>query len=257
MAETFQLPGLSTHQDETQRHFKCHSGILKACRALLEPDSEFVRDLASTLNLHPGYQLVLTGHSLGAGVAFVMTMLLASVRPSAMKSEQSASEPTWILRHPSLPDEKGDRLLKAVCFAAPNWCDPALSALVARGAPAPLVTSIVLQGDVVPRFAWPQIRLFKRSLVLLSDLSSAERGPLIKNWLKMQLRLLDRFAFERHAWQLRQKLIGLAQETEPERCGPPGVVFQIERCPDARGQQKWLLHRVLDVQRFYGAVCMS
>lgn len=252
VAETFELPALLDTQEGRTRHFKCHSGILKACRSLLQPDSDFIRSLANTLKAYPEYRLVFTGHSLGAGVAFVMAMMLASCRRS---TKEGTSEPTWVLKHASLPEEKGDRLVKSVCFAAPNWCDPPLARLVARGSPAPLVTSIVLDHDLVPRLAWPQIRLIKRSLVLLSDLTTAERGSLIKDWLLVKLRLGDPLTLEERSWQIRKKLIAVAQETEQERCGPPGVVYQIERTTTAPLSKKWELHRVADVQRFYGAVC--
>merc|ERR1712106_527540 len=50
-----------------------HEGILKGARKVWE---EACDSVVSALNIHAGYGLVLTGHSLGAGVAVLITLEL-------------------------------------------------------------------------------------------------------------------------------------------------------------------------------------
>lgn len=224
--------------------------MLTAARKLLESDSEFVADLAAALAAYPTHQLVLTGHSLGAGVAFVMAMMLASSR----RSVEHPDQPKWTMQHPSFPHESGERRVKSVGFGSPNWCDPELGRLLARGAPSPLVTSVVIGDDLVPRFAWSQIRMLKHSVVHLADLPSTERSNLRKEWFKAMLRLSDGKELEAHAWALRQQLLDLEERLEPERFGPPGAAYYLDkRSADA----PWQLYRVQDDQRFFGSSCES
>ena len=52
-----------------------HAGMLKAATRLLEAVMPTVR---AALSSHPGYRLVLTGHSLGGGLAALLAMLLGT-----------------------------------------------------------------------------------------------------------------------------------------------------------------------------------
>lgn len=55
-----------------------HHGLLKAAKFILERETETLRDLLRRYG--PEYKLVLTGHSLGSGIAALMTVLVVNNR---------------------------------------------------------------------------------------------------------------------------------------------------------------------------------
>lgn len=54
-----------------------HHGLLKAAKFILERETETLRSL---LRENPGYRLVFAGHSLGSGIAALMTVLVVNNR---------------------------------------------------------------------------------------------------------------------------------------------------------------------------------
>lgn len=226
--------------------------MLQACKALLQPGSSFTFNLSNILKEHPNYKLVFTGHSLGAGVAFVMAIILAGCQTDPSASQK---EPTWVLHHPSFPTERGERPIQAVCFAPPNWCDPATATAVAKGHPSPLVTSVAIESDIVCRFCWPQVRLLKRTVVYLSDLPRDDLSGLLIGWLTKKLGLSSGTHLIERAWAIRKDLGHLARETEPDRWGPPGYLLHLARDDKSNASSQWQLYEVKDHQRLYGAIC--
>ncbi|KAJ2722424.1 hypothetical protein GGI07_003322 [Coemansia sp. Benny D115] len=71
--ETIQLPGHPATKEQTE--FRVHSGMWHSAMMLADASSEVFREVAEALRLYPEYGLVLTGHSLGGGVASLLTLL--------------------------------------------------------------------------------------------------------------------------------------------------------------------------------------
>ncbi|GAB4858278.1 hypothetical protein Ancab_009751 [Ancistrocladus abbreviatus] len=110
-----------------------HNGLLKAAVCVLDKESDVLEEL---VEMHPNYTLTFTGHSLGSGVAALLTMVLLQNRDK--------------LRH---IDRKRIR-----CYAiAPARC-VSLNLAVRY---ADVINSIVLQDDFLPRTATPLEDIFK------------------------------------------------------------------------------------------------
>ncbi|XP_068645860.1 uncharacterized protein [Aristolochia californica] len=110
-----------------------HNGLLKAAGCVLDLECEVLRDLVEK---HPNYTLTFTGHSLGSGVAALLTMVVVHNR-----------------------DRLGNTERKRIrCFAiAPARC-MSLNLAVRY---ADVINSVVLQDDFLPRTATPLEDIFK------------------------------------------------------------------------------------------------
>lgn len=110
-----------------------HNGLLKAAGLVLNAESEILKQL---LEKYPNYTLTITGHSLGSGVAALLTMVVAQNL-----------------------DKLGNIDRKRIrCFAiAPARC-MSLNLAVRY---ADVINSVVLQDDFLPRTATPLEDIFK------------------------------------------------------------------------------------------------
>ncbi|XP_068639883.1 uncharacterized protein [Aristolochia californica] len=110
-----------------------HNGLLKAAGCVLDLEYEVLRELVEK---HPNYTLTFTGHSLGSGVAALLTMVVVHNR-----------------------DRLGNIERKRIrCFAiAPARCI-SLNLAVRY---ADVINSVVLQDDFLPRTATPLEDIFK------------------------------------------------------------------------------------------------
>lgn len=106
-----------------------HTGMLEAARWFMKHESKHLTEL---MQRHPTYQLKVLGHSLGAGTAALLTML---VRAGSSAEEQGA-----------VMDAAMRARVSCTAVATP----PCLSYDLAV-ATAPYVTSVVLDDDVIPR----------------------------------------------------------------------------------------------------------
>eukprot|EP00898_Chlorokybus_atmophyticus_P003642 jgi/Chlat1/4279/Chrsp29S04368 len=120
-----------------------HRGMVAAARRLAESHLPAV---ASALDQNPGYELVITGHSLGAGVASLLAMLLhendygviSSTFQSAKSTVRIPPQKNWALL---------ERLTNPRCFA---YAPPSIVSLPLAQNCSSYVTSIVCGDDVVP-----------------------------------------------------------------------------------------------------------
>ncbi|CAH1445548.1 unnamed protein product [Lactuca virosa] len=110
-----------------------HNGLLKAAGVVLDAEHEILKKL---LEEYPNYSLTFTGHSLGSGVAALLTMLVVQNR-----------------------HKLGDIDRKRVrCYSiAPARC-MSLNLAVRY---ADIINSVVLQDDFLPRTATPLEDIFK------------------------------------------------------------------------------------------------
>ncbi|XP_065869497.1 uncharacterized protein [Euphorbia lathyris] len=110
-----------------------HNGLLKAAGCVLDAESEILKELVKK---YPNYTLTFAGHSLGSGVAAMLTLVVVLSR-----------------------DKLGDIERKRVrCYAiAPARC-MSLNLAVRY---ADVINSVVLQDDFLPRTATPLEDIFK------------------------------------------------------------------------------------------------
>ncbi|KAI5059894.1 hypothetical protein GOP47_0024314 [Adiantum capillus-veneris] len=127
-AATDVLTDLQPHSEKFEGGY-AHSGILSAARWILENENDNLQILMSE-NL--GYKLVLTGHSLGAGAACLLSYLLR---------ESVGSGNTRI----SLRLGISSSMIECWGFG----CPPCVDRQLCEG--APFIKNIVLQDDIVAR----------------------------------------------------------------------------------------------------------
>ncbi|XP_047161652.1 uncharacterized protein LOC124831640 [Vigna umbellata] len=110
-----------------------HNGLLKAAGWVLDAECEILKDLVEK---HPNYTLTFVGHSLGSGVAAMLTMLVVQNRHRLGNIDRK----------------------RVRCYAiAPARC-MSLNLAVRY---ADVINSVVLQDDFLPRTATPLEDIFK------------------------------------------------------------------------------------------------
>ncbi|RLM87760.1 calmodulin-binding heat-shock protein [Panicum miliaceum] len=113
-----------------------HNGLLRAAGWVLDAECDLLRDL---LERYPGYTLTFTGHSLGAGIAAMLTMVVVLNLDKLGNVDRSRTR----------------------CYAmAPARC-MSLNLAVRY---ADVINSVVLQDDFLPRTATPLEDIFKSIL---------------------------------------------------------------------------------------------
>ncbi|TFK56264.1 alpha/beta-hydrolase [Heliocybe sulcata] len=129
--------------------YQVHGGMLRMARAMGGKGKPVHVAVKDALKRNPGYELVLSGHSLGAGVAALLAMLWADPK-------------TCLTVHGSgLP---AGRRVSAYCFAPPCVADAALSRLCSS-----LITSFVYSNDVVARLSLGTVRDITRAAAWLCE----------------------------------------------------------------------------------------
>ncbi|XP_024361395.1 uncharacterized protein [Physcomitrium patens] len=122
------LTDLSTHSEPFEGGY-AHSGMLSAARGLLNSEGQTLHDV---LQENPGYSMVVVGHSLGAGTAALLSLLLRETE--------------------SKPSGEASRVLNIPPVMITCWgfgCPPCVDLNLANS--SSFIKNIVLQDDVVAR----------------------------------------------------------------------------------------------------------
>ncbi|GAA5956903.1 hypothetical protein JCM3765_006636 [Sporobolomyces pararoseus] len=168
-----ELPSTPANSAESGRStpYRIHAGILAAARHLLDPHvSPLFSKLATSLE-ETGYDLLLTGHSLGSALASTIALLVSSYDPIALRWTTSTSS--------GLPSQ---RLIRAITFAHPTTLNAPLASRCAIGSPS-LVLSVSLASDIITRAGLPQLRELRRTLGRLDRVRQGNDG-IIRDWWK-------------------------------------------------------------------------
>jgi hypothetical protein len=157
--EEIELPQV---QPEPGEEFRCHAGIWRAAKALISPQSNLFTTLKQALEENDGFGVMFCGHSLGGAIASAAALLLAEYFiPDGADHDAGA----WVTNMSSgLPAR---RPIRVVSFASPVTMTADLASRAALGS-VPLVTTVVLGNDLIPRVGHGQIRELRRVLGALS-----------------------------------------------------------------------------------------
>ncbi|KAG8754175.1 hypothetical protein FRC14_005314 [Serendipita sp. 396] len=141
-----------------------HSGMLRMAQVMGSNGKPVHSAVRKALRLNRGYDLVLSGHSLGAGVAGLLALMWA--------------DPTTCLTVPASGLAVGRRV-SAYCIAPPGFTSAELSRLS-----SPMITSFVYSHDVVSRLSLGSIRDLSRACWWLSDGKNEESSSNVikKSW---------------------------------------------------------------------------
>ncbi|KAJ6612161.1 hypothetical protein B0H10DRAFT_1808160 [Mycena sp. CBHHK59/15] len=146
-------PGTSSASPS--RHH-AHSGMLRMARAMGGVGKPVQLAVHEALLHNPDYELVLCGHSLGAGVAGLLGLMWAD--PKTCLTVHSSGLPVG-------------RRVFVYCFAPPSLIDAALGKLADK-----LIVSFVYSHDVVSRLSLGTIRDLGAAAMWLCDANEAKDG---------------------------------------------------------------------------------
>ncbi|KAJ1801395.1 hypothetical protein LPJ59_000322 [Coemansia sp. RSA 2399] len=156
--ETIRIPG---HEAAARNsgEFRVHSGMWHSALLLADSSSEVFKEVAEALRLYPEYGLVLTGHSLGGGVASLVTLLWSRPVFDCSDEQESGSASPGINGQQTPGSTRGStrrfvtmdkfglvspRPIHCFSFGSPCSSNAALS-YYCRG----LVTSVANSDDVI------------------------------------------------------------------------------------------------------------
>lgn len=141
----------------------CHAGVLRAAKALISRESTLFKTLNEALEENQDFGIVFTGHSLGGAIASAVVLLLSKYIDEG--HSEGGEEGRWITHNGSgLPE---GRTIRAITFAHPATVNATLANRAGKGK-IPLVLSIVLGSDIIPRTGHGQARELRRVLGGLS-----------------------------------------------------------------------------------------
>ncbi|KAJ7179596.1 hypothetical protein C8R46DRAFT_887270 [Mycena filopes] len=148
------FPSGSTTPPQTRHH--AHGGMLRMARAMGGIGKPVQLAVHEALLHNPNYELVLCGHSLGAGVAGLLGLMWAD--PKTCLTVSSSGLPVG-------------RRCSVYCFAPPSLVDSALGKLAEN-----LIVSFVYSHDVVSRLSLGAIRDLGAAAMWLCDGNEVKDG---------------------------------------------------------------------------------
>ncbi|KAF8509432.1 hypothetical protein BU17DRAFT_98961 [Hysterangium stoloniferum] len=142
-------PSVFFEKEEDGPPYKVHSGILQLARAMGSKGRPVHDVISAALSNNSHYELVLCGHSLGAGVATLLALMWA--------------DPTTCRTVPS-SGLSPNRRVSVYCFAPPCVTSPSLSRLCRN-----LITSLVYSFDCVSRLSLGSMRDLNKAVFWLCE----------------------------------------------------------------------------------------
>ncbi|KAF8250404.1 alpha/beta-hydrolase [Wilcoxina mikolae CBS 423.85] len=144
--------------------YRVHKGMYNSATLLLR--SRLLHNLATALAAYPSYGLVLTGHSLGGGVAALVSILISAPHQNG----------AFTTSHPALPQ---DRPIHCYAFGSPAIVCESL-----RKATRGLVTTVVNGNDVVPSLSIGVVRDFHSVALSFREDTDGVLGEVRRRFLR-------------------------------------------------------------------------
>ncbi|KAL0949095.1 hypothetical protein HGRIS_009185 [Hohenbuehelia grisea] len=248
----------SSASSTTRPRYYAHGGMLRMARAMGDIGKPVHLAVQTALHRNPDYELLLCGHSLGAGVAGILALMWA--------------DPETCLTVPSSGLPVG-RQVSVYCFAPPCLTDAALSRLSRR-----LIVSFVYSHDVVSRLSLGSIRDLKNAAMWLCEANEATGGRAdgegyagvtaragvwksgggspddpqwfiaVRKTLEANMQMADLFPPGRVLWAMRDGDLHRSHRLRPAHPDKPGA---------ASSNDKLRLFEVLDVEKVFSQIVFA
>lgn len=149
------MPDISENKRRENVHH-VHGGMLRMARLMGDVGKPVQLAVLEALHNNPEFELVLCGHSLGAGVAALLGMMWAD--PKTCLTVRSSGLPVG-------------RRVSVYCFAPPSLTDASLSRLADK-----LIVSFVYSHDVVARLSLGSVRDLKNAALWLCEANETKEA---------------------------------------------------------------------------------
>ncbi|KAI9246681.1 Alpha/Beta hydrolase protein [Phascolomyces articulosus] len=227
-----------TLPDVDSSEFMAHGGMLDAAQMLAKEKGKVFRAIRDGLERYPDYGLVLTGHSLGGGVASLVSLL-------------------W-----SEKDKQGNFVLSPTSGLAsgrPIHCyvygPPCVMSLELSQYCRGLVTSVVHRYDIVSCLSLGLLKDFKNVAVSLhteAEVTDQILTKVIHRYRSTSSTVDD--SEDDWFWALIKTM---RADMRAEKLYPPSTVYTIELIPSRHKQSKAVLSRCDDIQARFSEIVFS
>ncbi|KAF9526319.1 hypothetical protein CPB83DRAFT_795112 [Crepidotus variabilis] len=146
----------SQSSTDEEEKYQVHGGMMRMAKAMGDVGKPIHLAVLEALYNNPDFDLILCGHSLGAGVAAILGMMWAD--PKTCLTVRSSGLPVG-------------RRVQVYCFAPPSLTDPDLSQLSSK-----LIVSLVYSHDVVARLSLGSVRNLRNAAMWLCEAEIAGEG---------------------------------------------------------------------------------
>ncbi|KAI9281173.1 hypothetical protein BY458DRAFT_553068 [Sporodiniella umbellata] len=197
------------------KKYMAHAGMLEAAQMLAVQKGKVFESIKRGLEAHPEYGLVVCGHSLGAGVASLLSVLWSEKKNSFVTSV-----------HSGLPS---GRPMHCYTYGSPCVMSFALSEYCGQG----LVTSVVHGSDIVSCLSLGLLRDFKNIAVSLYEESHVADEILSRMMNHYQKKKTNEITLEQEEndqwfWALIKTM---RADMKAEKLFPPSNVYLVESIP--------------------------
>ncbi|KAI9497140.1 hypothetical protein BDB00DRAFT_805134 [Zychaea mexicana] len=224
------LPGIDSN------NFKAHGGMLEAAQMLAKEKGKVFRAILEGLERYPDYGLVLCGHSLGGGVAALVSLLWSEKD----KQGNFVLSPTSGLG--------SGRPIHCYVYGPPCVMSLELS-LYCCG----LVTSVVHRYDIVSSLSLGLLKDFKNVAVSLHTEAEVADQILSKVINRYRTSTVDD-SEDDWFWALIKTM---RADMRAEKLYPPSTVYTIELIPSRHKQYRAVLSRCDDIQARFSEILFS
>ncbi|KAF8629600.1 hypothetical protein AX15_003345 [Amanita polypyramis BW_CC] len=262
----YQFPFTSDGPEGPTYHV--HGGMLRMARAMGDVGKPVQLAVQEALHYNPDFELVLCGHSLGAGVAALLGLMWA--------------DPKTCLTVPSSRLPVGRRVY-VYCFAPPCLTDANLSKLANR-----LIVSFVYSHDVVARLSLGSVRDLRNAAVWLCEAETMNAGIQGEGWstvtrrarawksgdsgqqeemdwfiavrktLEANMQNVNMFPPGRVLWAVRENDLQSARGNSVQQDRIHGIAAMFRGCNRGDGKSNKLrLFEVLDVEKVFSQIVFA
>ncbi|KAI9364622.1 hypothetical protein BD770DRAFT_424104 [Pilaira anomala] len=233
---TDQLPHAHNPDNKNQpRHYVAHGGMLEAAQLLATQKGKVFETIKKGLETHPNYGLVLCGHSLGAGVASLLSVLWSEetahflsrrmeddVRLDSFDAASIRREPCPFVTS-ELSGLPSGRPIHCYTYGSPCVMSLSLSEYCGQG----LVTSVVHAFDIVASLSLGLLKDFKNVAVSLHE-DSHVTDEIMNRVIGRYQKATEEEEHDQWFWALIKTM---RADMRAEKLFPPSTVYLIESVP--------------------------